>query len=185
MKPLSISVLIITLIIGIGIGYALTPEYANELAMKNSPMKELGQADALIDQRYYDNMIAHHLNAIDMMNQALKSTSRQEIKDLANTIIKLDTESIAHLYQLKLTHYKDNREITRFSITKLGTPDENFDLRLLNALILHHDEAITSSKEMLSKTSKQDTINLANDVIQLLTTNKQQLLQWRKAWYNI
>jgi len=184
-KYLPYSLAIITFVIGIGFGYTFTPEYAADVAMKNSGMKELGRADRYIDQRYINNMIAHHLNAIDMMNQALKNTKRPEIKDLANTIIKLDEASITKLYQLKKDWYNDTRTVTLYTKTNLGAFDDNFDLRLLNALITHHDEAISSSNEIRSKSNRTEILNIGNDTIELLSGNKEQLLKWRKAWYNI
>ncbi len=184
-KYLSYSLSIVTFVIGIGFGYTLTPEYSTDISMKNTGMVALGRADKFVDQRYINNMIAHHLNAIDMMNQALKNTKRSEIKDLASTIIKLDEASIIKLYQLKRDWYKDTRSITIYEKTNLGDSDDSFDLRLLNALIAHHDEAIVSSKELRSKSSKTETLIIANDTIELLTSNKEQLLKWRQAWYNI
>ena len=184
-KILSISLALITFVIGIGVGFTFTPEYALESSMKNSGMVELGRADKYVDQRYINNMIAHHENAIDMMGQALKNTNREEIKNLATTIINLDQASIEKLYGLKKEWYKDTKKITIFTKTNLGEKDENFELRLLNALIAHHEDAIDSSKEIMSKSIRTKTLNIANDTIELLTSNKEQLLKWRKDWYNI
>jgi uncharacterized protein (DUF305 family) len=100
-------------------------------------------------------------------------------------VIKLDTEGIVKLYQLKKEMYGDNRKITKFNAFQLGEKDAKFDLRFLNAMIIHHDEAITNSREALTKSYDANILNTADDVINLLSANKEQLKKWRQDWYNV
>lgn len=184
-KPITLSLIVISFIIGLSVGFALSPEYRIQMSSKQSGMVELGQPDKYLDLRYLNNMIAHHQSAINLCQQTLKHTKRPELQKLSEAIITADTEGIKTLYQYKKDWYSDTRQVTLFTKTNLGSYDENFDLRFLNAMIIHHDEAIASAKEVRTKSTRNEVLNLANEVIQNLSANKTQLLEWRAAWYKI
>ncbi len=184
-KYLVFSLLIITFTLGMGAGYTLTPEYAKEMQAKYSPMKELGLPDKFLDLRYLDGVIAHHRAAIYMAKQALENSHRTEVRKLSEAIIKADEESIKELYSWKQSWFKDTRQIVSFSKTNLGPDDDKFDLRYLNALIAHHDEAILTAKEVMTKSSRLEVLNLSDGIISGLSANKNQLIDWRKSWYQI
>lgn len=184
-KPLTISVVIISFILGLSTGFIISPEYATKMQSRGTQMVELGNADKFVDLRYIDNMIAHHLNAINMATQAKANSKRPEIIALANDIIKADEDSIKTLYQEKKLWYGNDRQITNFEKINLGTADDKFDLRFLNALIAHHDDAIASAEEIRTKSGRNEILNLADTVIQGLSAGKDKLIEWRKNWYNI
>lgn len=183
-KRINLGILIVVLCTGIGIGYWLTPEYQ----VQNTQMKkshDLGVADQWVDLRYVDGMIAHHLSAIYLLEQAQQQSKRQEIKDLASAVIAADRQGINKLYAQKTEWYGNNRQVIEYTKTNLGTGDDAFDLRLLNALLIHHQQAIESAKEISTKSVRNEVLNTANEVTQALTANAEQLKLWRKAWYGI
>ena len=184
-KPLALSLTVIALMVGVGIGYSFNPEYALMQQEKAGGMMELGKADRYLDQRFVDGMIAHHLSAIDMSQQALKNSHRPEIRQLAETIIKLDEAGIEELYRYKKEWYGNTQRVTTFTKVQLGESDEKFDLRFLNALIAHHEEAIEVAKEVRTKSTRTEVLNTADEVITSLSTNMNTLMEWRKAWYGI
>lgn len=183
MSKMTIGWMVVIFMLGVGIGFYFTPEYAQMNSNKSSSMVELGMADKYFDLRYVNNMISHHLAAIDMAKQALVQSSRPEIKELAQIIITTDERGIEELYTYKKTWYGDTKPVTRFDKTELGEADELFDLRFLNALTIHHEMAIESAKEVQTKSVRTEVLNLANDVITNLTANLKQFATWRKAWY--
>lgn len=183
-KSINLGILLVTLLIGVAIGYWLTPEYQ----IQNTQMKkthDLGVADQWVDLRYIDNMIAHHLSAIYLLEQAQQQSDRQEIKALAEAVIASDKIGIETLYAQKLDWYDNDRQVTEFNKTNLGTRDEKFDLRLINALLIHHQEAIDAAKDISSKSVRNEVLNTASEVTVSLTDNAEQLIQWRKEWYGI
>lgn len=184
-KYAAISLSIVMFLLGIGAGYALTPEYSQAMAEKKAGSMELGAADRYVDLRYVDGMIAHHLNAIYMLKQAHSQSKRPEIISLANTVIAADEQGIEQLYNYKKQWYNDTKQITKYDKVNLGPGDEKFDLRLLNALIAHHDEAIAKAKEIQTKSNRAEVLTLASTVAQSLNENKQTLLEWRNNWYGI
>ncbi len=183
-KGLQLALFFVIFLLGVGFGYYLAPEYQMQnIIMKKS--HDLGPADQWVDLRYIDNMIAHHLSAIYLLEQALAQTDRQEIKDLANTVIAADREGIKQLYVDKKNWYDNDRQITQFNKVNLGEKDAKFDLRLLNALLIHHQEAIDSAREISRKSVRNEILNLASEVDRSLSENSKQLESWRKQWYDI
>jgi uncharacterized protein (DUF305 family) len=183
-KSLTVSLIIISLIIGMGIGFYVTPEYAQMRENESSQM-DLGSADARIDLRYVNGMIAHHQAAIYLAEQAILQTNRPEIRELAHTIISVDTADIASLYASKKSWYNDNRKVTEYSKINLGGSDDKFDLRFLNALLIHHDQAIITARELQTKSTRTEALNIADNVITSLTAGIQTLTTWRESWYGI
>ena len=157
--------IVVALFIGIGIGFSVTPEYAQMKADKQSPMMSIGKADKYVDLRFIDGMIAHHLAAIYLANQAKEQSKRPEVLALADTIITVDTEGIAKLYEQKKSWYGNTKKITLYTKVQLGDADDQFDLRFINALVTHHQEAISVAKEMQTKSTRTDVLNLAGSVV--------------------
>jgi uncharacterized protein (DUF305 family) len=67
---------------------------------------------------------------------------------------------------------------------ELGSADDQFDLRFINAMIPHHEGAIAMAKDALSKSTRSEIKQLANDIVSSQQTEIAQMQQWRKAWYN-
>lgn len=184
-KYLAISLMIVYFIVGIGIGFYMTPEYAAMQQENKSSMMDLGAADKNVDLRYIDGMIAHHMSAIYMLEQAQHNTKRGEVHKLAEAVIAADKKGIEELYALKREWYGNNRKVTNFQKVNLGKADEKFDLRLLNALIAHHEEAIDVARQVQTKSTRTETLQIASDVDASLSENMETLKKWREEWYGI
>lgn len=178
---LLVSVAVSALIFGIAVGYYLTPQYTQNMLVKNM---NLGQADNLLDLRYINAMIAHHRGAILLAQQAEKS-QRQEIVSLAKEIQVNEPKLISELYSWKKQWYGDVRPVADPIVVKLGNYDDKFDLRFLNALIAHHDAGILMTQEVRQKSSRTEIINNADAVETFLKTTAVGLKQWRQDWYNL
>lgn len=182
MKYLSISLAIVALIIGLGIGYSLTPQYSQTVDMMNS---DLGKADRFYDLRYSNAMIAHHRSAMLMAEQVKDTSQRKEIRDLAAEILATEPERIAELYQWKKEWYRDTAQVRDPLYPKFGSFDDTYDLRFLNALISHHEEGIVMAKDAQRKSSRSEILKNADAVNTFLTTTAGMLKGWRDQWYKI
>lgn len=180
---LTISLMIVAGIVGILYGYALTPEYRVTMYDKNT--MDLGRPDRLLDLRYINAMIAHHRGAMLLAEQASRETQRPEMKDLSAKILMDEPKAIAELYLWKKTWYGDSRTVKDPIVANLGTYDEKFDLRFLNALIAHHEVGILMTKEITAKSSRTEILNNADAVDTFLTTTLKLFKDWRLSWYNI
>lgn len=180
---LAVAFMIITGVVGLGIGYYLTPEY--QASMYDKTTMDLGRPDRTLDLRYMNNMIAHHRGAMLLALQADKQTQRPEMKDLSNKILADEPNAIAELYKWKKDWYGDTKTTKDPVVPNLGVYDERFDLRFLNALIAHHDLGLIMTKDVKSKSSRTEILNNADAVDTFLTTTLKLFKDWRLEWYNI
>ena len=180
---LTISLIIIFTIIGIGFGYYLTPEY--KLSMYEKTTMDLGPTDRWLDLRYINTMIAHHRGAMLMAEKAAFQTKKQEMKDLTAEILKNEPIAIDELYKWKKDWYNDSRKVTDPIVSNFGSYDDKYDLRFLNALIAHHQTGILMTKEIKLKSSRSEVLNNADAVENFLNDGIKMLSEWRKNWYQI
>jgi uncharacterized protein (DUF305 family) len=181
-STLAVSLMILTGILGVGIGYALTPEYRLSMYEKNS--MDLGRPDRTLDLRYVNAMIAHHRGAMLLAEQAKKS-ERAEVKKLAEAILADEPKAIAELYAWKKDWYKDTRKVTDPIVPKLGDYDQTFDLRFLNALIAHHENGVIMTQDVRVKSSRSAVLDNADAVEAFLKGGITMLSGWRSTWYNL
>jgi uncharacterized protein (DUF305 family) len=65
----------------------------------------------------------------------------------------------------------------------LGAADDQFDLRFLNAMIPHHQGAVTMAQQALEKSDRPEVKKLAQDIVDSQQKEIDQMNQWKKAWY--
>ncbi|MEH2268472.1 MAG: DUF305 domain-containing protein [Nostoc sp.] len=172
--------------------------------MNHSMGMDLGPADADFDLRFIDAMIPHHQGAVEMAKEAQQKSKRPEIKKLADDIIKSQNQEITQMKQWRQAWYpnagdkpmaydsqmghmmemsSDQMQAMMMS-QDLGAADAEFDLRFINAMIPHHEGAVTMAKDVLSKSKRPEIKQLAQEIINAQNTEIKQMQQWRKTWYN-
>lgn len=174
---------VVGLMVGLGFGYYLTPEYKTSMYEKN-PMG-LGQADRTFDLRYINAMIAHHRGAMLLAEQLGAQTTRPEMKTLSQNILNDEPKAIAELYAWKKTWYGDIKSVRDPAVANLGPAGDTFDLRFLNAIIAHHKDGILMTQETRLKSNRVEILNNADAVELFLTNGLQVLTGLRNTWYNI
>lgn len=179
---LALSLMIVAGVMGIGIGYYLTPQYS--LAMYDKNTMDLGRADKWLDLRYINAMIAHHRGALLVARQAEQST-RDEVRNLARDIQQNEPPLIDELYAWKKEWYGDARRVADPVVPQLGPVDDTFDLRFLNVVIAHHEAGIAMTQDVRLKSSNAQVLNNADAVESFLRGSMSLLTQWRKDWYNL
>ena len=171
--------------------------------MDHSMTMDLGPADANYDLRFIDAMTPHHQGGVDMAKVALHKSQRPQIEKLANDIIKAQNKEIAELKQWRQAWYpkagekplaydaqmghmmemsSDQKKSMMMSMD-LGAADAQFDLRFINAMIPHHEGAVTMAQDALSKSNRPEIKKLAQDIITSQQKEIAQMKQWRQAWY--
>lgn len=172
--------------------------------MNHSTAMELGPANADYDLRFIDAMTPHHQGAVEMAKEAQQKSKRPEIKNLAGEIIKAQNKEIAQLKQWRTAWYPkapntptawhaqmnhtmamspEQSKAMRMDMD-LGAGDAEFDLRFINAMIPHHQGALTMAQDALSKSKRPEIKKLAQDIITSQQKEIEQMKQWRQAWYN-
>lgn len=164
---------------------------------------DLGVADEQYDLRFIDSMIPHHQGAIDMAKEVLQKTKRPEIKQLAEKIITAQNKEIEQMKQWRESWYPntdgtpimwhsqmnhsmpmsdEHRESMMMSVD-LGDADDEFDLRFINAMIPHHEGALTMAKDTLKKTKRMEIKELAQSILISQQTEIDEMKKLRKNWY--
>jgi uncharacterized protein (DUF305 family) len=182
-KLLTVSLVIIAFMIGVGFGHVISPQYA-QMNDRDAEMVDLGRADKYVDLRYINAMIAHHRGAMQLADQVKDQTKRPEIKALAESIIKDEPKNIDELYAFKKEFYKDDSRVADKKVANLGTYDEKLDLRLLNALIAHHNEGLMMNKEIRVKSTRNEILSSADATDEFFTRTLAIFKQWRAEWYS-
>jgi len=172
--------------------------------MNHSMAMDLGPADANYDLRFVDAMIPHHQGAVEMAKEAQQKSKRPEIKKLADDIIKTQNQEITQMKQWRTAWYPkaenkpmayDAQQKTTVEMSSeqmqgmmmnmnLGAADTEFDLRFIDAMIPHHEAAVTMAKDALQKSQRSEIKNLAQNISKSQDAEINQMKQWRKAWYN-
>ncbi|HYW19279.1 MAG TPA: DUF305 domain-containing protein [Nodularia sp. (in: cyanobacteria)] len=172
--------------------------------MNHNMAMDLGAADANYDLRFIDAMNPHHKGAVEMAKVAQEKSKRPEIKKLASEVIKDQDKEIAQLKQWRTAWYpgasstpvaydaktgktvamSDEQMQGMMMNMDLGAADTEFDLRFINAMIPHHESAITMAQDAVSKSKRPEIKKLAQSIIDSQQAEINQMKQWRKAWYN-
>jgi uncharacterized protein (DUF305 family) len=171
--------------------------------MDHGMAMDLGPADTNYDLRFIDAMIPHHQGATEMALSAQQKSKRPEIKKLADDIIKAQNKEIAQMKQWRQAWYPkagdkpmaydaqkgqmmemSSDQMKGMMMSKdLGTADGEFDLRFINAMIPHHEGALTMAKDALSKSKRPEIKQLAQDIVTSQQKEIDQMKQWQQAWY--
>jgi uncharacterized protein (DUF305 family) len=164
---------------------------------------DLGPADADLDLRFIDAMTPHHQGAVVMAKEAQKKSKRPEILKLATNIIQAQDKEIAQMKQWRKAWYPkvsdmpmaysaemghqmamSQKQIKGMMMSQdLGAADAQFDLRFINAMIPHHEGAVTMAKEVLSKTKRPEIKKMAEAILTSQQAEIKQMKTWRKTWY--
>jgi uncharacterized protein (DUF305 family) len=65
----------------------------------------------------------------------------------------------------------------------LGSADDSFDQRFIDAMIPHHEGALTMAQDALKKTKRPEIKKLTQEIVTSQQKEIDQMQQWRKAWY--
>lgn len=153
-----------------------------------------------IDEHFIEQMIPHHEGAIEMAKLAQERATQPEIKTLANSIIKSQSEEITTMKNW----YKDwyGTEVPDTADNKLGmgrgmmrggmmgdTTDtevlknaENFDKAFIEEMIPHHQMAVMMANMLAQGTKREEMKTLAKNIIDAQTKEINDMRKWYKAW---
>jgi uncharacterized protein (DUF305 family) len=166
---------------------------------------DLGPADEYYDLRFIDGMRLHHSGAIAMAKEAEQKSQRREITSLARNIIvtqnreenellrkwrqawypKASEEPVAYGGEGKsVVPMSKEQQKSMKMLEDLGPGNAEFDLRFMNAMIVHHEGAVEMAKDALSKSKRPEIKQLAREIETSQQTEIDQMKKWRQAWYN-
>jgi uncharacterized protein (DUF305 family) len=169
--------------------------------MMNHTM-DVGPADANYDLRFLDSMIPHHQGALVMAQEVLDKSKRPELIKLAKGILTDQQKEIAQMKLWRkqwypkasatpmMWHTEMNHEMAMTPKHKqsmmmsmsLGKADARFDVRFLDAMIPHHQGAVTMGQDALLKSKRPQMKKLAQNIIKSQQAEIDLMTQWQKEW---
>lgn len=164
---------------------------------------DVGPADANYDLRFLDSMMPHHQGALVMAQELLAKSKRPELIKLANNIISDQTTEIAQMQKWRKQWYPkasatpvmwhagmkhempmtaEHMQMMQMNIS-LGNADAGFDKRFLDAMIPHHQGAVTMAQDLLQKSKRPEMKKLAQNILTSQQQEIDMMTQWRNKWY--
>lgn len=163
---------------------------------------DVGPADANYDLRFIDSMIPHHQGALVMAQEVLQKSKRPELIKLAKGMLAEQKKEIAQMQQWRKQWYPkasttpimwhaamkhemamtpQHKQSMMMSMS-LGKADAGFDKRFLDAMIPHHQGAVTMGQDLLLKSKRPEMKKLAQNIIKSQQAEIAQMTQWQKEW---
>lgn len=163
----------------------------------------LGPADDEFELRFLDAMILHHEGAVEMAEDALEKSEREEIRQLSQEIIDAQEDEIAQMedwrsewyaeapeerqmYDAQMSQTVEMSDAVKSAMKMdmdLGEADDDFDLRYINAMIAHHEGALDMARQVLENSDRPELQEFAQMVIETQTAEIQEMLALRDSWY--
>ena len=149
-----------------------------------------GSSSAPYDARFIDSMIAHHEGAIAMAQQALQQSTRPELRSLAEAIVRDQRAEIAQMRDWRSTWYPNlaatgGMGMDMGSMQIAADSAKPFDLRFIDAMIAHHEGAISMAQDAKTKATKQEIRTLADGIITAQQREVAMMRQWKKDWFGL
>ena len=151
-----------------------------------------------IDQHFIEQMIPHHEDAITMAEIALEKSQRPEIRNLAQDIVRTQSEEIKQMKQWHKDWFGSEVSLIpramAHGMMNMGMMGDSTDIdRLENAvpfdkafieeMIPHHQMAVMMAQMLERTTGRSEMKKLAQDIISAQTAEINQMRQWYQDWY--
>ncbi len=166
------------------------------------PNSSTQMSSEVIDSHFIEQMIPHHEDAITMAKLALTKSQKPEVKQLAENIIKSQSQEITQMkswYQnwfgrelptgdqvMKQHGMMGNNSSMHMGkmgdtsdITNLET-SADFDKEFLEEMIPHHQMAVMMASMLKNGTSRPEMKQLADNIITSQTSEIDQMRTWLK-----
>lgn len=146
-----------------------------------------GMSNAPFDAQFIDGMIAHHNGAIVMAQDALQQAERDEIKQLAQTIINDQQKEVAQMQGWRTQWFPDLPNTGGMSMDMgdmvVAEGPEPYDQRFIKAMTAHHNGAIVMARDALTKAEHPEIKQLAEDIIRAQEAEIKQMQSWNQQWF--
>lgn len=179
-KTLGFSLIFGAFIMGTGFGFLFTPEYS-ALNLHGSNMEAAASAN-LKEHQMINMILDHHQEALFVASQAAAKSPRPQVREFGQVLVQAKTADIQTLMNWKKTWYNDRAKPKDGSLN-LGSPDDTFDLRFLNALEGKIVGALEMGRQVLMTSTRGEFLTWASELMRVQSGVLNQVRQWRQDWY--
>ncbi len=148
-----------------------------------------GSTDAW-DLHFIDGMIVHHQGAIDMAQQVLVEAEHEELRTFAQAIIEAQTAEVAQMQEWRAAWFADQPQsnIASHDMGDMSIAEDAslpFDQRFLQAMISHHEGALSMAADADTQSGHEEIRTLATAIQQAQTAEIEQMRAWLQEWYGV
>jgi uncharacterized protein (DUF305 family) len=166
-------------------------DYGSESTDTSEMLMENGEYS---DERFIDAMVPHHQGAIDMAQVALERAEHPEILALAEEIVSAQETEIGQLNAIKQEQFGTSEvsmEMSTAEMEGMGmttSPEElanqePFDRAFIDAMIPHHESAISMASVALAESENPEIREIAGAIVEAQEREIEQMRLWREEWY--
>jgi uncharacterized protein (DUF305 family) len=166
-------------------------DYGSESTDTSEMLMENGEYS---DERFIEAMVPHHQGAIDMAQVALERAEHPEILALAEEIVSAQETEIGQLNAIKQEQFGTSEvpmgmgteEMEGMGMTT--SPEElanqePFDRAFIDAMIPHHESAISMASVALAESENPEIREIAGAIVEAQEREIEQMRLWREEWY--
>ena len=149
-----------------------------------------GSIDAFVKSEYdfLIHMIPHHEEAVSSAVILRENTEREEMKEFAEDIIRIQSEEIEQMTTWLAAWYPEkdhdiDRQIVMRDLENME--GEELDQAFLEDMIPHHMEAIMMSQQLISRglAEHEEVISLARSIRDSQRDEIHMMRNWMSQWY--
>ncbi|MBI4779875.1 MAG: DUF305 domain-containing protein [Oscillatoriophycideae cyanobacterium NC_groundwater_1537_Pr4_S-0.65um_50_18] len=186
-----------------GMGHEM-PSMQGEMPSMSHDSMSLGPEDEYFDLRFLDAMILHHQGAVNMAEEVLEKSDRLSLRKMAREIILVQKREVRRMQSWREAWYPDADQRPLMYVADkqqtlpmtqemqdammmnmdMGSADEDFDLRFINAMLPHHQGAVAMAGEALLRSDRPDIWRLSQSILGVQQQEIAQLRTWRRQWYS-
>jgi uncharacterized protein (DUF305 family) len=146
------------------------------------------------DAAFVADMIEHHQGAIEMARIAQRRGERDEIRELADEIIRAQEAEISTMRAIadELPEAPEgDGDHPGMDPSEMGMDmdpatledADPFDRAFIDMMIPHHEGAVTMSRRLLAEGEHPRLRRMAEQIITDQNNEIEQMRQWREQWY--
>jgi uncharacterized protein (DUF305 family) len=140
------------------------------------------------ERAYLVDMVGHHSMAVEMAEMAQEKATHQELKDLAEDIIRTQSAEIEQMRSwLKRWYGREVGEHDMGHDPDMQMLEEatgaEFEIRFISMMTVHHTQAIERSQAVRRYPLHGKVRQLTRDIIRAQRREIAQLQDWLVAWY--
>lgn len=140
------------------------------------------------DAQFIDDMIEHHQGAITMAEQALDQAEHEELRTLATAVVTAQQAEIELMTSWRQSWYPDlaatgGMEMDMGDMEISSDESKPFDQRFIEAMISHHQGAISMATMAKEMAEHQEIKDLADAIITAQQAEIEQMQEWQQTWF--